>query len=574
MAQKNAGLRALAGWIALVLAPDAAFIRLAIVYGVAISLLSLATPISVQLLINSVANTGLPTPLFTLAAILFVLLLLASILAAFRIHLMAVFERRLFARIVAEITLRAVHAQNPFFADARRGDLFNRYFDTMTVQKAMPSLLVGGFTIVLQGAVGLVVTSFYHPFFLAFNALLMLVLFVIWQVWASRAVRSAVTLSHAKHAAAHWLESVGGSNGFYKSSRHLDYAMQRSDAMTADYVAAHRRHFRYTFAQTLCLLLTYALASAALLALGGWLIIQGQMSIGQLVAAELILSSVFYGIAQFGTYLEALYDLAAGLEELSLFWDIPQEDARPTGRGPADGAIQLRRVECGDTLFDFAVASGEQLAVVAEPGVERTLTLLLKRHEAPARGLVLVGGSDIASFDMYRLRAEIMVLDRPTFVEMPIRDYLSLASGGESAPMMDALDLVGLDQRVGTLPQGLDTIVSTSGWPLSTGELMALKLAAALLARPRVLVLSPLYDMLPAERVAAVLGALRPAGTTVLQFTRRPEGLARDGHLWIGSHVQRRFADEAGLIARACAEGRPGGLGDVDREGGRDALPA
>jgi putative ABC transport system ATP-binding protein len=563
VAERRAGIRALGSWIALVLAPDAAFVRLAIVYGVAISLLSLATPISVQLLINSVANTALPAPLFTLAGVLFLLLLIAGVLSAFRVHLMAMFERRLFARIVAEITLRAVHAQNPFFADARKGDLFNRYFDMMTVQKALSSLLIGGFAIVLQGAVGLVVTSFYHPFFLAFNGVLVLVLFIVWQVGASGAIRSAVAKSHAKHEAAHWLESVGGSNGFYKSSRHLAYAMDRSEMMTAGYVRAHRRHFRYTFAQTIALLLVYAVASAALLALGGWLIIQGELSIGQLVAAELILSGVFYGISQFGTYLEALYDMAASLEELSLFWGIAQEEPREgIATAPADGSIRFRGVEHRGHRFDFSVESGEQLAVVAAPGVERALTMLLKRHESPERGLVVVGGSDIRGFDMYRLRADVRVVDRTTFVEMTVRDYLTLAADGDAARMMDAIDTVGLGDRIGSLPQGLDTMVSSSGWPFSAGETMALKLAAAMLARPKLLVLSPLFDLLPTARVDNVLAELRASGTTVLQFTRRPEGMQRDGRLWLGANEQRRCEDEAALVALARGEG------------GMDALPA
>ncbi|MFN3554321.1 MAG: ABC transporter ATP-binding protein, partial [Novosphingobium meiothermophilum] len=129
-------------WAAQVLGPDAGFIRLALLYGAAISLLSLATPISVQLLVNSVANIALPAPLFTLAAILFVLLLLSGMLSAFRVHLLAQFERRFYARVVGEITLRAVHAQNPFFVDARGGDLFNRYFDIGIVQKSLSSLLI------------------------------------------------------------------------------------------------------------------------------------------------------------------------------------------------------------------------------------------------------------------------------------------------------------------------------------------------------------------------------------------------------------------------------------------------
>lgn len=552
--QEKLGLRDVAGWVRLILGPDAVFVKFALVYGGAISLLSLATPISVQLLINSVANVALAAPLFTLAGILFGLLLLVGVLSAMRVRLMAVFERRLFARMVAEITLRAVHAKNPFFADSGTGHLFNRFFDLMTVQKALPSLLIGGFTILLQGAVGLVVTSFYHPFFLAFNALLVIVLLIIFQVFTRSGIRSAIAKSHAKHATAHWLESVGASNGFYQSSRHLDYAIERSDAMTQTYVQAHQRHFRYTFAQTVCFLLTYALASASLLALGGSLIIQGQLSIGQLVAAELILSGVFYGVAQLGSYFEAFYDLSAGLEELSLFWGIAQQDAGGDTRGPADGTIKLRGVVLGEHRFDLAVNSGEQIAIVAEAAAQRAFILLLKRHELPDHGLIVIGGRDIAAFDMYGLRADVRVLDRPTFVEMSISDYLRLAAGDRQGDIMAALDVVGLTERLVDLPGGLDAVVTTSGWPLSVGDMMALKLAAALLARPKVLVLSPLYDLLPPARLDSALTELRALGTTVLQFTRRPEGISRDRYLWLGCAEQRFCADQSELSAVAAHE--------------------
>lgn len=549
------GLRDVRRWLSEILLPDAAFMRLAIVYGVAISLLSLATPISVQLLINSVANTALPTPLFTLAAVLFALLLIAVALSALRVHLMAVFERRFFARIVAEITLRAVHAQNPFFADERRGDLFNRYFDLITVQKAVPSLLIGGFTILLQSAVGLAVTSFYHPFFLTFNLVLILLVFLIWQAGAGGGVRSAVGLSHAKHDMARWLESVGGSNGFYKSSGHLSFAMDRSEVMTADYVRAHRRHFRFTFAQTLSFMLLYATASAGLLALGGWLIIQNQLSIGQLVAAELILSGVFYGISQLGTYLESFYDLSGSLEELSLLYAIPQERrAGDAGQRPRDGSVRLRDVILGADRFDFAVAGGERLVAVAEPEADHALALLLKRHVHPERGLVMVGGADLEALDMYLLRSDVLVLDRPTIVEVTIREYLRLASpGAQPGDVLDMLTLVGLESRVAQLDDGLDTALSGSGTPLLIHEVMALKLAAALLSRPLVLILSPLYDMMPSDRLRAALDRVRDAGTTAILFTRRPEDVRLDGWLWVGRQRQERVADAATLSARMMA---------------------
>ncbi|PTQ59366.1 putative ABC transport system ATP-binding protein [Sphingomonas aurantiaca] len=551
MAGEHIGWRSAAGWLAEIVGPDMPYVRLAMVYGVAISLLSLATPISVQLLINSVANTAMPAPLWTLAGLLLGLLLVVAGLSAMRFWMMALFERRLFARIFAEITVRAVHAQNPFFADQNRGDLFNRYFDLVVVQKAVPSLVIGAFTIILQSAVGLIVTSFYHPFFLGFNAILLLVILVIWLIWSRGSIRSAVALSHAKHEAARWLESVGGSNGFYKSSRHFDFAMDRSEAVTATYVDRHRRYFRYSFTQTVAFLLLYAFASAALLALGGNLILSGELSIGQLVAAELILSGVFYGVSQLGWYLDTLYDLVASAEELSLLYAIPQESAvAAAGQSPGDGAVQLDRVVTEGARFDFALAAGEQLVTRADGGAERLLAMVLKRHVVPERGLVLVGGADMATFDMYLLRSEVMVLDRPSIVEVTIREYLTLAAAAStSAVMLDALETVGLRDRVAGLPHGLDTPLAASGYPLSIGEVMALKLANALLVRPHVLMLSQLYDLIPTSRLAEVLRQLKAPGTTVLLCTGRPEDIALDGWFHLEPGRQRRFDSCAALVA-------------------------
>ena len=553
MAATRIGLRDAIGWLGEVVGPDAAYVRLAMVYGVAISLLSLATPISVQLLINSVANTALAAPLWTLAGLLFALLLMVAALSACRVLVMAAFERRFFARVVAEVTVRAVHAQNPFFADASRGDLFNRFFDLVVVQKAVPSLVIGAFTIVLQSAVGLVVTSFYHPFFLAFNVVLIGSLFVVWGVWSRGSIRSAVALSHAKHEAARWLESVGGSNGFYKSSRHLDFAMDRSEAVTAAYVDRHRRYFRYSFAQTLAFFFLYALASAALLALGGALILRGELSVGQLVAAELILSGVFYGVSQLGWYLDTFYDLVASSEELSLLFSIPQE-RRPSTEGGAlrNGAVRLEDVHVDGVRLDFALAAGEQLVTQADHHAERALASLLKRYAPPDRGLVSVGGADLASLDMYRLRSEVMVLDRPTIVEVTIREYLTLAAASAPpAAMLDAIELVGLRRRIATLPQGLDTTLASSGFPLSIAEVMALKLANALLVRPHVLILSQLYDLLPPHRLAEALKRLKDVGTTALLVTGRPEDIRLDGWFWLGRDNQRRFDSVEALVAQA-----------------------
>ena len=96
LAGQRLGFRDAVGWLAQIIGPDSAYVRLGIVYTIAISLLALATPISVQLLINSVANTAMPAPLWALSGVLLMLLLMVAGLSALRVWIMAAFERRLF----------------------------------------------------------------------------------------------------------------------------------------------------------------------------------------------------------------------------------------------------------------------------------------------------------------------------------------------------------------------------------------------------------------------------------------------------------------------------------------------
>lgn len=562
MAGQNAPLMTLRdvwSWVGPILGPEKNFFWLAIVYGLGISVLSLATPVSVQVLINSVANTALPVPLFTLSLVLFALLGFSALLAILRNHLMELYRRRFGARLVADMTLRAINAANPDFADSQRISLFNRFFELVSVQKSIPTLLIGAFAVILQALVGFVVTSFYHPVFLAFNVIVVLAVVLAFWVWGRGAMTTSMALSHDKYAASEWLESVGASDGFYKSADHRAYAIDRSEAAAARYVKAHKRHYGYTMPQTVALYFIYAAASAGLLALGGWLVIQQQLSIGQLVAAELILSGVFLGISQLAGYLDDFYKLVASVEELALLYSIPQETrpggkvlaGKPTRRlvdpvhsGELVFAKVATRLPSGPCMIDFSIPSGTRLLAQGVPSMERRIANLLKRQMKPDAGLIAIGDVDIASLDVLLLRTDITVLDRPNIVEATIEDYLNLADpDADPAEMLAALRLVGLEDRIAMLEDGLQTRMSFTGYPLSVAKTMQVKLAAAVMAQPKVLVLSPLYDTVPVKWLGQVFDHFEGKDTTVLYFSNRPEALTLDGYLWIGAEEQRVVGD-------------------------------
>jgi putative ABC transport system ATP-binding protein len=549
------------------LRPERGFFGLGVVYGVGISVLSLATPIAVQVLINSVGYTGLTVPLVVLSLTLFGLLLASGLLNALRVHLMEIFARRFYARLTSEIALKALYAQKPFFQDDGRGPLFNRYFDIMLVQKSAPVLVIGGFTVILQAGVGFLLTAFYHPLFLAFNAVVIALIWVIWIVWGASAIKSSCELSDAKHRTAAWLQSLAASNGYFKSDQHIAYALRQTDEVTGSYVTTHRKHFRRHFSQTVAFLVLYAAASASLLGLGGWLVIVGQLTLGQLVAAELVLSVAFFGVSQLGTYLNYFYDLCAACEELSRLDAIEQETpvgaelpARKSSELVFDGVRGTSRGR--KAKFDLVIPSGRQLqAVATNHSVQRLFTNLLKRFDEPRGGTLTLGGDDITSTDVLALRRAVIVLDRPSLVEMSMRSYLNLANAAaNSSEMLEVLRCVELIDVIEDLPNGLDTQLSSTGWPLSQSETMRLKLAAAMLARPRVLVLNQLFDTVPKRVLQNVFARMRGYGyeaPTVIVFTADEDDRGLDGYLLLDAEKQTLFDDYSSLQAALHTESSP-----------------
>ena len=179
----------------LILAPERQFYYLILVYGVAVSALTLALPLSVQVLISTVSNTALLRPVVVLALLLFALLALSATFAAIQVYLMEMFERRFFTRIVSEVSLRLIYALPAHMNALNRDELVNRYFDIMTVQKSLPPLLVGGIGTILQIAVGMTLTSFYHPVFLFFNIVTLVLAYIVCRIPHRGASRSSLALS-------------------------------------------------------------------------------------------------------------------------------------------------------------------------------------------------------------------------------------------------------------------------------------------------------------------------------------------------------------------------------------------
>ena len=542
----------------LILAPERRFYGTVFVYGIAVSTLSLALPLSVQVLIGTVTNTGLVRPVVVLALVLFTLLTLSALFAAMQVYVMELFDRRFFARIVSEVTLRLIYALPSHMNSINRDELVNRFFDIMTVQKSLPPLLVGGLGTVLQITVGVAVTSFYHPMFLFFNAATLIFGYLVFRLFHRGAATSSLALSSTKYATANWLETLARSNDLFKSRRAIEHALKRTEQANADYVTDHRRHFRFTFAQILGFLFIYALTSSTLLGVAGWLVIKGELTIGQLVAAELILTAIFYGLGRTGYYLELYYDLYAAMSKLSQLYRIPHEQAIgheiPEAWEPAITFSGVKASLHGhDMLMTFSLPPGGSTLIATRSSAQIiTFTDLLLRKQPVEHGRVSLGDYDIADLNPQALRDAVHVIDATDFPDCSIAEFIAIARPNIGRPeIRKLLRDVGLAVDSPTIALDLDRIITPDGSPLSTAGVVKLKIAYAIASRPRILVLTPVFDMLSRESRESVLRCIHATlpDTGLLCFSHRQDSEMFDRYmLWDYLH-QHEHEDLEHLMA-------------------------
>ena len=511
------------------LKPEASFFSVAIAYGVAISLMTLAVPIAVQTLINSIANIGSTRAVVILALVLFFTLFTSGVFSALRMRIMEYYERKVYARLTSDIGLRTIMAPHSYFEGRQNISMTQRYFDIMTLQKNIPSLMIDGFALVLQMLVGFTLVSFYHPTLLAFNVVLILVMYAVWKIWGRGAKRTAIQLSTAKYNSAKWLHDIASAHEFFKSADHVEYAGKTTEGYIGDYIQKHKNHFHYTFSQVVMFLLLYAVASASLLGIGGVLVVQGQLSIGQLVAAELIMSAVFLGLSRFTQYLKLYYELYGAAEKLGSALAMPQESLHSNAEHiPESSRLTFNKLvlKHGDDHcnIDVTLEPGTQYFITTEKSwVQRELLGLLKRYEPVRSGEITLDNLSLNDYDIHELRQAVTILDRSLIIEVSIEQYLKLAQPKASyADIRAALEVVELTTAIDALPDGLRTQVSVMGAPLQPLQFLLLKLAAAIIAKPQILILNQHFDAIPPALRIRLLERLKEYDFTVLYFSNMP----------------------------------------------------
>ncbi|MEM6568424.1 MAG: ATP-binding cassette domain-containing protein [Planctomycetota bacterium] len=487
--------------------PDRGDVMAVIAYAVTIGILLLATPIAVQSIVQSVAQGALVQPLIIVASLLFVALAFAGILIAVQTWIVELLQRRLFVRMVADLAARLPRVKLEAYEEGFGPERVNRFYDIITIQKAAPKLLVDALGTVLAVFVSLTVLAFYHPLLLAFDIVLLGSIFVLVFGPLRRGERTAIVESTAKHNVAGWLEDVVAAPFSMKSGGSQQWVQESADGLTRRWVDARRTHFSTVFGQVLGALALQVVASTLLLSIGGLLVIQNALTIGQLVAAELIVTGVVAAVAGMGKHLETWYDVMAATHKLGQLLDTPLEDGtgERVARLGTPSKIDLVDVAWrggGELLFsglNLQIEPGERVGITGPAGSGKSaLVELLWGLRRPSDGSIHLDGRDLRDLSKESLRSLVAVATGAEVLRGTVRENVSLHRPGVSADDVRlALDRVGLTAPVASLEHGMETSLHPGTRLLSEGELRRLVLARAIADAPSLLIVDGLFDAVP-----------------------------------------------------------------------------
>lgn len=517
------------------LRPERRDIASLIVFSVIVGVFALATPLAVEALVNTVAFGQYLQPIMVLALLLFVFLAFAAGLHALMALIAELIQRRLFVRVVEDLAHRLPRVRQTQLDGHYGPELVNRFFDVVTVQKATARLLLDGIALVVATLVGMGVLAFYHPFLLGYDVILLAMMVFSVFVLGRGAIRTSIKESKAKYKVASWLEELSRSPTAFRLHSGSHFALERSDELAVDYLDARQDHFRILMRQILFSLGFYAVAATVLLGLGGWLVIQGQLTLGQLVAAEMILAVILGAFAKIGKQLESFYDLLASADKLGQLFDLQLEPAGGVytlvGDEPAEVVLDQVSVSiAGDTVLrdvSLQLRAGEAVAVSGPSGSGKSTLLAALSGERPlSSGYIKIAGVDLREIDPDSYREQLGICRGAEVFEGTLAENVHLHRANiRPQDVTDALRAVALEAEVLRLPLGTETPLVTGGGPLSQSQAIRLMIARAIVARPRVLLIDGTLDGLPKAVARDILANLlqTPRPWTLVMVTCRDE---------------------------------------------------
>ena len=492
-------------------------------YAIFNGLIYLSIPLGIQAIISQVLANQLSSSWVVLIVVVTLGTAVVGGLQIMQMSITEMLQQRIFTRSAFEFAYRLPRIKMESLTNYYPPELVNRFFDTLNIQKGLPKILIDLSTATLQIFFGLILLSFYHPFFVFFGLVLIALLYLIFWMTGPKGLKTSLVESDYKYQVAFWLEEIARTLSTFKLAGVSTFALEKADELVRKYLTARKAHFKVLITQFGNVVAFKTIITAGLLIIGSVLLIQRELNVGQFVASEIVILIVISSVEKLILSMETIYDVLTAVEKIGKVTDLPLE--RPSGIpfsevNKGNGiAMTLRNVSFkrpGDEWksldhINFHVKAGEKVCIAGPPGSGKTLLLnIITGLYDSYEGNIVYNDIPIRNLDLISTRSYIgdclseHVLFRGTVEE-------NLRMGREEVSfedMMWALKRLGLLDFIHSLPQGLNTMLVPEGPQFPQSIVKKLILTRCIAKRPQLLVMEDflaVWDFEEKERICEFL---------------------------------------------------------------------
>ncbi|HSN04021.1 MAG TPA: ABC transporter ATP-binding protein [Nitrospira sp.] len=485
-------------------------------YAVAIGIFSLVVPLTVQELTNTFVYAIEPIMIVTFALIMLIGLLFIGFFRVFQTSTVETLFQRLYVRIAIAMTEHLPRIRQEAFTPTQA----YRFMEAELLARAIIVVLVDVINVLVSGLTGMTILVFYHPNFLVFNAFLLGGFVLVAAVSGQGEVQATETVSEKNYAVMTWIQDIANNRLHFKASRSAPFLLGKTDDLLKEYLAARRvRANILTWRQYRSIVVWEALCHSGMIALGGWLLSAGQITLGQFVAAEVIVGTLLLNLDTVTRRIYAMTYVLTSLSELDRVFALPKHEAFGMGVSThlPDPAICGVRLTCKDVAFAYPnappvvkhfnveIAPGEKLAALVRSSTQKTtVALVLAGLYRPTAGVVRYNDVDLREVAMdYINGARGLVLDsQPTLFAGTLEENITL--GRSSIRFEDlrwAIRFVELEDEIDRLPRALETRIDAGGTQFTKSQILRVLVARAIVTRPPLLIFDgTLHNVEPAIR--------------------------------------------------------------------------
>jgi ATP-binding cassette subfamily B protein len=470
----------------------------AIIYGI----IMLVIPVGIQALISFAQTATISTSVVLLVIFIVLSVFVSGVLQVNQMRIIEKIQQKIFVRYGFGFAQKIPQLNLAGLDNYYLPELVNRFFDTLTLQKKIAKLLLDFPLAIVQIIFGLILLSFYHPVFIAFGLMLLLVVYAILYFSGKKGLRTSIEESTYKYKVVAWLQEMARIIRSVKFSKSSHFTLQKADDSITGYLQYRTEHFKVLLLQYKTLIGFKVLVTAAMLSVGTFLMISQQLTVGQFIAAEIVILTILNSVEKLIVNLDSVYDVLTAVEKIEQVTDKESEKQGSilfTGQNNEGIGVTINKLSFKYTNSDPVVKDislkalpGEKICISGNEGSGKsTLLRLLTGMYDDFEGNILLNDIPLKNYNLQQLRQKmgVMISQQDIFEGTLLENITMGLENPDMDELMHLCKATGLTEFLNSLKNGFDTALNTNGRKLSATVVRKILLVRALINKPALLLL-------------------------------------------------------------------------------------